>query len=1096
MFIGRQQEITQLERALSDSEIQMVGIYGVGGCGKTTLVHFVVSQPKIADQFPGSIIWVNCNTEDSLPKILKILANTFGIESASLTISAVRDAVITKLRTQATLIVFDEYERVVQNDEVLSFIGRLPKLTKVLIISRKRIRIPNQDITIRLDSFTESEAMEFLKQQLEPQQLANIDQVALQEIYRLTSGLPLALTIVTGWLKQDTSLSAILRSLDYNDQLINFTTDDQFETVYKNLLAQAITILSEPELKFIAALSVFAHPAEGEAIATVAEIEDWRLSANALAQKSMVVVVDARYALHPLLQTYLRSQLSPELLLALQQRMVQHFLAYVKEYQFNFEQLDREWLNIQYSIETASNNKLWQEFLEFILTIAQFQNTRGYESKYEQWLNHAVELSENLDDTYLYASLLHNLGVFHQQRGELSAALAAYQKCLYIGEKSGDLLTVGNTIAQLGTVNYQMRNFNKAEKLYHQSLEIYERVGDRRNVSSILGNLGLIYAHIGRYQEAEEIFKQSLAINREIGDRLAEAVLLANLGWIFIYKGDYEGAQEILEESLTINREIGNRPAEASLLANLGAVYTNLQTGSHAENLERAIQAYQAALSVYTREAFPEQWASVQNDLGSVYSKRIQGDRAENLERAIQAYQAALSVYTHEAFPEQWASVQNNLGSVYRNRIQGDRVENLERAIQAYQAALSVYTREAFPFEWAASQSNLGNAYLNRLGDSSKNLEQAIAYYQNVLTVYTREAFPLEWAGTLSNLGVAYSQQVRGDRMENLRQAISSYELALEVYTKECFPRDWLRVTTHLSTAYAEMGNWSKAKEMATNVLQAFRGAIADAESVEALTPWYQQFGELAIQNNDPEVAIHIFAEAAYRFELQKLKVPDVICKKLTSLKEVLGEESYSIIWAEVQGILTPILAHTLHDARYLMHEEQFSEAFDKLSSALEMLSETKDTKLLCKQRATILFLSGFCLRKQGDWDAALKQQEQSFKLFEKIKDFFNTARVLLEKGHLYEVMNNYEDARICYMDAYRHSRLAEDKNGMASASEQLGRIEYRVRLFPQAVKNLEEARKLYITLGKHTKATAIQSDIEDAKAGLIYQNNKKNTGA
>ena len=50
--------------------------------------------------------------------------------------------------------------------------------------------------------------------------------------------------------------------------------------------------------------------------------------------------------------------------------------------------------------------------------------------------------------------------------------------------------------------------------------------------------------------------------------------------------------------------------------------------------------------------------------------------------------------------------------------------------------------------------------------------------------------------------------------------------------------------------------------------------------------------------------------------------------------------------------------------------------------------------------------------------------------------------------------------------------------------------------LVNKAVKNLEEARKLYITLGKHTKATAIQSDIEDAKAGLIYQTNKKNTGA
>nr|WP_232731833.1 hypothetical protein [Oscillatoria sp. PCC 10802] len=39
------------------------------------------------------------------------------------------------------------------------------------------------------------------------------------------------------------------------------------------------------------------------------------------------------------------------------------------------------------------------------------------------------------------------------------------------------------------------------------------------------------------------------------------------------------------------------------------------------------------------------------------------GDRAENLERAIAAYQAALQVRTREAFPQNWAMTQNNLGA-------------------------------------------------------------------------------------------------------------------------------------------------------------------------------------------------------------------------------------------------------------------------------------------------------------------------------------------------------------------------------------------------------------------------------------------------
>ena len=45
-----------------------------------------------------------------------------------------------------------------------------------------------------------------------------------------------------------------------------------------------------------------------------------------------------------------------------------------------------------------------------------------------------------------------------------------------------------------------------------------------------------------------------------------------------------------------------------------------------------------------TREAFPQDWAKTQNNLGIAYHNRIQGSRAENIEAAIKAYQAALTV--------------------------------------------------------------------------------------------------------------------------------------------------------------------------------------------------------------------------------------------------------------------------------------------------------------------------------------------------------------------------------------------------------------------------------------------------------------------
>jgi TPR repeat protein len=69
-------------------------------------------------------------------------------------------------------------------------------------------------------------------------------------------------------------------------------------------------------------------------------------------------------------------------------------------------------------------------------------------------------------------------------------------------------------------------------------------------------------------------------------------------------------------------------------------------------------------------------------------------------------------VYTRQAYPEDWAMTQHNLGNAYLERIRGERAENLEQAIFHYQQALEVYTRQAYPQQWATTQNNLGNAYL------------------------------------------------------------------------------------------------------------------------------------------------------------------------------------------------------------------------------------------------------------------------------------------------------------------------------------------------------------------------------------------------
>ncbi|NJL52532.1 MAG: tetratricopeptide repeat protein [Hydrococcus sp. SU_1_0] len=58
-----------------------------------------------------------------------------------------------------------------------------------------------------------------------------------------------------------------------------------------------------------------------------------------------------------------------------------------------------------------------------------------------------------------------------------------------------------------------------------------------------------------------------------------------------------------------------------------------------------------------------------------------------------------------EAYPDEWARIQNNLANAYCIRIKGEQAENLEIAINYYQESLKVYTIETYPYEWARTQN-------------------------------------------------------------------------------------------------------------------------------------------------------------------------------------------------------------------------------------------------------------------------------------------------------------------------------------------------------------------------------------------------------
>ena len=73
----------------------------------------------------------------------------------------------------------------------------------------------------------------------------------------------------------------------------------------------------------------------------------------------------------------------------------------------------------------------------------------------------------------------------------------------------------------------------------------------------------------------------------------------------------------------------------AELLFGTASAYVARPTGSRADNIEAAINRFEAALPAWTFERDPQNWATLRNNLGIAYWARIRGERADNQERAI-----------------------------------------------------------------------------------------------------------------------------------------------------------------------------------------------------------------------------------------------------------------------------------------------------------------------------------------------------------------------------------------------------------------------------------------------------------------------------
>src|SRR5262249_31572563 len=90
-------------------------------------------------------------------------------------------------------------------------------------------------------------------------------------------------------------------------------------------------------------------------------------------------------------------------------------------------------------------------------------------------------------------------------------------------------------------------------------------------------------------------------------------------------------------------------------------------------DLETRLKAADLALSLLDQRdrTQSEVWAAVQGTKAGLLLDRSKGARAENVEQAIQAFQHALEILTREVHPKEWADLERGIGRAFLERVEG-----------------------------------------------------------------------------------------------------------------------------------------------------------------------------------------------------------------------------------------------------------------------------------------------------------------------------------------------------------------------------------------------------------------------------------------
>ena len=598
-FVGREDELAELERLILQKDVHLVTVAGPGGVGKTRLALRLAGN--LLGAFPDGVYHVSLAAVTAPDLVAQAIQHALGLFDRSSRTAL--DTLIDRLRQQRVLLVLDNFEQLIEaGAEVTRLMRACPGL-KVLVTSRAVLRVSGEHVyelapfalpkdDAPIDDLRKDAAVRlFMDRASSARAAISVSANGLRrvaDVCRKLDGLPLAIELIAARAR---TISIESLNSHLADARLALTVDGPRDAPPRHHTLRAaidwsFALLAPVEQHLAARLSVFTTACTADQARAVClltgEFLDVDVVLTSLVDKSLLRVVEDRdgSSRFEMLQT-IREYASEKLAASSEADLIhrQHadvFYTLLREVaRQRGGPSEAEWLrrlaseqeNLRAAIVWAIAKREVDLALNIADTIWWFLFTYGLTQEGIRLMRDVLQLSEG-QLTPLRARVLVGAGRLAFQGGDGPAAEVFLHEALTIARTTGDLQLLDLALGGLSFVVFGRGAFAQGIALAEENVQVALRTGDHASIAHAHVRLA---EHLVLNRDLDRGFPEAETAVREtadLGDGSYPAAL-DTLGLALRLASRPAAAVEVLERAVELHRDFGYRANLAEALFRL-----------------------------------------------------------------------------------------------------------------------------------------------------------------------------------------------------------------------------------------------------------------------------------------------------------------------------------------------------------------------------------------------------------------------------------------------------------------------------------------------------------------------------------------------